>query len=995
MTQPSRTSAADSVWIIELKGATRVRAESTATAGVGFGQPGLLSWERAGGWNRVAGSAQSLWVELLGEVGARVGDEEIVLGPPRQRAVLAMLALRANQTVSRSELIDGVWGEAAPASVEGSVHTYIYGLRRALSAAAKDLLVRTGAGYQLVLGPDDLDLAVVESRLRDARGVAASGDKSAAADQIGECLTAWRGTPLSGLPGPFAEAERVRLTELRYKLLEERADLMLAAGRHRDVITDLGEAVMAEPFRERFRAQMMLALYRSGRRADALAEFDAVRRLFIDELGLDPSGALPELHLRMLRADPGLDLAVDSQSRARSPIPSQLPHEASGFVGRTAELQQLSEWRTAAEAGSQALLISAIDGAGGIGKTSLAVRFARRVAESYPDGHLYLDLRGFDPNRPPLTSSDALDQLLGALGSASQNKGTDARSSTYRSLLSGKRVLILLDNAVSADQVRDLLPGASNCLVLITSRKRLSGLVARDGVRRLTLGVLAETEALDLLRSAVGRERINAEIQAAKALARLCGYLPLALRVAAEKISLKQDSTLRDLVENLIAERSRLDVLDVDDDEMASVRGVFSWSYKSLEPNLARTFRYLGLLRGGDVGVEAVAALIDRPITETTELLRLLSDQHLLDYDEGRFSFHDLIRVYAGELAAEEETPAERAAVVHGLLVWYMQSVKLAYLCIHPEDVLPPESGVPDSPYASPTFDTRESAYAWYEVEAQNIFALTQHAADLGEHDIAWQLAWFMYNYYYSTGLLTEWIELLNIGLSSSRQLENPVPQVRILTVLSVANSRIGQNEAAVECLELGISIARQTGNRAFLPSLLGNLASTLREMKQYAQGILYAQEAVQLAMEFDNNYFKAGCLDSLCELYVESAQPEKALDCGETGLEFAKLCGDGLIEANLLVNIAHAHRDLGDMAAGMDHYKSALDLCAALGDRYHEALAQLGVAELHRRESRYDDAREEAQRALETFTRLDGEEVDVARSFLATLDEEAAPGAI
>jgi len=936
-------------------------------------------------------TARTLWVELLGEVGARAGDREVALGPPRQRAVLAILAMRANQTVSRSELIDGVWGDAAPASVGGSVHTYIHGLRRALSAMDGEVLVRTGPGYQLSLGPGELDVAVVESRLRQARGMAASGKQSAAADLVGECLTLWRGVPLFGVPGPFADTERVRLTELRYELVEERAELLLGAGRHRDALADLGEAAKAEPYRERLRAQLMLALYRSGRRADALAEFDSVRRLFAEELGLDPGSALTELHLRMLRSDPQLDLAAESLTRSRSPVPAQLPHEVPDFVGRASEIQQLSQWRTATESGSQALLISAIDGVGGIGKTSLAVRFARQVAESYPDGQLYLDLRGFDPNRLPLTASDALGQLLWALGSPGNRPEPDALASMYRSLLAGKRFLILLDNVESAEQVRDLLPGASNSLVLITSRNRLSGLVARDGARRLTLGLLTSAEAVELLRRAVGRERIDAEVEEAKTLARLCGYLPLALRVAAEKVSSAQDVSLRELVANLINEQTRLDAFDVDDDEMSSVRSVFSWSYKSLDPALARTFRLLGLLRGPDISVAAVAALIDRPVHEAAELLTELSEQHLLESTADRFGFHDLVRVYAAELVTREETPQERADALRRLMDWYLQSVRLAQLSITP-GYQTLDLATTETRYELPNIDTPQSASAWFIVEAPNILALTWQAADLGEHEIAWQLPYLMWNHYYSTGLLAEWITILTIGLSSSRHSNDPRAEVRILNGLGAAYARSGQNEIAVSHLERALLLARQIGNQEPILTLVANLGATLRAMKRYDQGIQYAQEALTLAMGgMGTEYHKAGAISQLIALYVESGQPELALKYGELGLETARASGASLTEVPILVNIAHAHRDLGMAMEAMREYEAAQNLCKTLGDRYHEALALLGIAELYRRQARYGEARDQAQQALDIFVALGDEEAGGARDFLVTLSTEAS----
>ncbi|ANN15938.1 transcriptional regulator, SARP family protein [Amycolatopsis orientalis] len=938
----------------------------------------------------MAGVEQTMWIELLGEVKAQAGDHEIVLGPPRQRAVLAILALRANQTVSRAQLIDGVWGDAAPASVEGSVHTYIHGLRRALSIADDVVLTRSGAGYQLAVGEHELDVSVVESQLSDARELARAGRGSAAADLIGRCLALWRGNPLSGLPGPFAESERVRLSELRYQLVEERAELMLACGRHRELISELCEAVEAAPFREGLRAQLMLALYRSGRRADALTEFEAARRVLADELGLDPGPALTDLHLRILRSEPELDTPTETPARTRSPVPAQLPHEAPDFIGRTEELDQLEQWCSTTRASGKALVISAIDGAGGIGKTTLAVRFARTVLENYPDGQLYLDLRGFDPNRAPLSTSDALGHLLWALGSARRRSEPDALASMYRTLLSDKRVLILLDNAVSTEQVRDLLPGTSNSLVLVTSRNRLSGLVARDGARRLTLGLLTEAEALELLRNTIGGQRVDDEVTYAAELVRLCGYLPLALRVAAEKISGDPDTSLRELVENLHAVQDRLDNLHVDDDEMTSVRSVISWSYTTLDTESARAFRLLGLVRAPRIDVHAAAALIDRPLTETSEILHALSEQHLLEPDANRYGFHDLIKVYAGEMAEIGETAEMRRRASRELMVWYLHAMRAALLRLIKDYPLP-ALRIPPSAHSLPEFETRESALTWYEYETKNIVALIEHAAELGEHELVWQLAWCTYNSFYSTGLMSEWIQLLTIALASTEKLPNPGARARILMFLGIGNSRLGRNDLAVAHLKRGLAAVREIDNSHLHSSMLANLASTLREMKRYEEGIAYALEAVELTTHESSHYQKAGCIDSLCELYVESGRPEQALPYAEIGLRAARACDAVLLEANMMVNVAHAYRDMGDSSKAMHEYEATLELCRRLGDRYHEALALLGTAELHRRANRYPPARKFALLALDIFVELDGEEADVARELLSSLDAEAA----
>ncbi|MEV7043756.1 BTAD domain-containing putative transcriptional regulator [Amycolatopsis sp. NPDC051061] len=960
-----------------------------------------------------------LRVELLGEVRIRLAGEDVAVGPPRQRAVLAALALRPNQSVSRAELIDGVWGDTAPPSVEGSVHTYIHGLRRVLAGAGGgDLLVRSGAGYRLVLEPSAVDVVAAETGMRRARELASPGNTAAAVDVLEECLRLWRGTPLFGLPGPLAQTERVRLGELRLELLEERAEWLLDLGRHREVIGELGEAVAAEPFRERLRGLLMLALHRGGRRADALAEFGAARRLFAAELGLEPGPALADLQLRILRSDPGLDLPAESPAAG---VPAQLPHDVPDFVGRAGELKQLARWRAELDRGGRALVISAVGGVGGVGKTSLAVRFARDVAADYPDGQLYVNLRGFDPHRAPLSAAEALGQLLSALGTGGRRQDADVQAALYRTLLSDKRMLIVLDNAASADQVRLLLPGPSRCLVLVTSRNRLTGLVVRDGARRLTLEGLPDEEALDLLRVTVGPRRIDAEPAAAAELIRLCGSLPLALRVAAEKVSSDPEAGLEELVGALIAERSRLDALDSGDDEMSSVRGVFSWSYHSLKPAAARAFRLLGVVPGPDIAVEAAAALLDRRVGETAELLTVLCEQNLLERrEEDRYGFHDLLRDYAAELADREETAANRAAALHGLMLWYVHSLRSAYSGIMPDfrffatGLAETEheffaTGLAETEHEVAKFGSRDDVAGWQKAEAANLLALAKHADDTGEHQAAWQLAWGMYHHYYSAGRLSEWVELLEIAMHSAEQLADPMPRLRILNEFSVANSRIGRNDVAVEQLKQALEIARATDDHYSQVKILINLSSTLREMKLFEQGISHAKEAMklfeqgishakeatELTVEMDStrDYYRAGAFDALCELYVESGKPAEALRFGLSGLEAARACKSELIEDNILVNLAHAHRDLGDVAVAIRDYESALDVCGQRGDRYHEALALFGLAELHRREARLPEARERAQRALDIFVGLDGEEADEMRTFLRELESPGPTG--
>jgi tetratricopeptide (TPR) repeat protein len=551
----------------------------------------------------------------------------------------------------------------------------------------------------------------------------------------------------------------------------------------------------------------------------------------------------------------------------------------------------------------------------------------------------------------------------------------DAKTALYRSLLAGKRMLVLLDNAVAADQVRGLLPGGGRCLVLVTSRNRLSGLVARNGAKRLTLGLLTPAEAAELLAGVVGRERLAADPDAAGQLARLCGYLPLALRVAAERVSSRPAFTLGELVSDLANERDRLDLLGVDDDETASVRAVLSWSYHALKPGLAQAFRRLGLHPGPDISIPAAAALLGVPVKHAGSLLEALAGRHLIEHAGAkRYRLHDLLRLYATEVAHAEESPADHAATTRRVLNWYLHASAAARSLSAPGATsLPLDELDPHSPPL--TFGTAEEAFAWYEVEAANLIAATQRAADSGNHDLAWKQALGTFSYFYSSGLLTAWVSVLQLGLRSAAELQDLYAHARLLNHLRVACSRLGRNDEAVDCLQRGLAMVEETGESELRSSLLGNLGSTLREMGRYEEGLSYGHQALHLARATQNRYYGLSALDTLCEIYVAWGSSAEALDYGQQGLAIAQDSGNELLAANLLINLGHAHRDLGRTAEARRHYEQALDLCRAITDRYHEALTLFGIAELHHRTGKFDLARETAELALQIFNDIDAEE--------------------
>lgn len=508
---------------------------------------------------------------VLGPVEVSVGSRLVTL-TGKQRALLAVLLLNPDRVVSLAALADAIWGRPAPASPDTRVRMLVSDLRRALAEAGNDLIVTRSPGYLIRTEPGQLDLAGFVEASELARSSAESGQAALAVTQYGTALSLWRGAPLGGVSGAFAEAEALRLEELRLGVMESRAEAMLTEGRHSELIADLGRLTTEQPLRERTHGQLMVALHHSGRRAEALEVFRSLRERLVGELGLEPAPELRRLQQWIL-TDEEMREPVSGAPAGRPPM-RQLPPDMPQFVGRRAELERLDALST----GSTGLLVVA--GAAGAGKTALAVRWAHQAEQRYPDGQFYLDMRGFD-TRSRLSTAEALPQLLLALGVAVEMipVAPDAQVGLYRSLLAGRRMLLVLDNVSSPDQVRPILPGGSGCLVLVTSRDRLGGLVALDGASRLTLDVLSPAEARHVLARTVGEDRLAAEPEAAAELAQLCGYLPLALRIIAARLADQPHRTLRAHAQEL-ASADRMAFLRIDEDIRSSVRGAFDLSYR-------------------------------------------------------------------------------------------------------------------------------------------------------------------------------------------------------------------------------------------------------------------------------------------------------------------------------------------------------------------------------------------------------------------------------
>ncbi|HEV7629149.1 MAG TPA: BTAD domain-containing putative transcriptional regulator, partial [Streptomyces sp.] len=526
---------------------------------------------------------------VLGSLEVRSGSDPVPVNGALQRRVLAVLLLEVGRVVPISRLVMAAWDEQPPDSAEHQVRKTVAKLRRRLPHGP-ETIVTDGPGYRALVDAEQLDLLRYQGLLRQARELLETGEAERAAARLREALALWRGPVLSGSGGRVVDAASTALEEQRLTAAEQLYDLRLDAGEAAEITGELRALVGEHPLRETLRSRLMLALYHSGQQAAALEEFARVRGHLADELGIDPGAELTGLHERILRQDPSLARPRRSPARAQLPdtgAPHALPFDVPDFSGRASELKWICEAARRAPEGSPTVL--AIDGMGGGGKTALAIRAAHHLAEQYPSGRLFVDLHGFTPDHVPLSAFHAQGDLLAAAGIPSNEIPTvpAGRGALWQSYMRGRRMLLVLDNAAASDQVRALIPASSDSLVLITSRPRLTGL---DGAEWLSVGALPEVESHELLRNALGAERVESEPEAALELLRLCGGLPLAVRIAAARLANRPRWSVQRLVDRLRDHERRLDELT---SEGRGVAGALLLSYQSMPQEQRRAFRLL------------------------------------------------------------------------------------------------------------------------------------------------------------------------------------------------------------------------------------------------------------------------------------------------------------------------------------------------------------------------------------------------------------------
>ncbi|MGW1466698.1 BTAD domain-containing putative transcriptional regulator [Streptomyces sp. NPDC002308] len=786
------------------------------------------------------------------------------LGPVKRQAVLAALLLSRGAVVSHERLLDAVWGSEPPAGGVRVLPTHVNSLRRALDPDGTPpvkSMIRSGKGwYRFVVDGVGIDTAELEARGRAALRTVASGHLAAAADQLGQAVALFRGEPLANLPGPFARAERHRLEEQRRTLRLERLRCLVLLGRFGDALDDLSGPSASETdlYDESLTGLRIRALYGRGRQAEALTAYEELRLRLRDELGATPGGELRRVHEALLHQDDAFLLPPPPAPGPRdAAVPAELPHEVPGFAGRTDELARLHALLTPDpehEGPTNTVVISAIGGAAGIGKTALAVHWAHQVRDRFPDGQLYVNLHGFDHDRRPLEPREALELLLTGLGLATSEIPPDheAQARVFRTLLAGRRVLVLLDNAASADQVRPLLPAAPTCCVLVTSRNRLGGLVARDGARALPLDLLQLDAARALLSGTLGAHRVDEDEPAVDALIRLCGNLPLALRVAAARLA--GDPALRtaDLVAEM-NEGNRLDALEPNDDVGSPLRTAFSVSYGALAPGARRLFRLLGLFPGADFTAEAAAAFLDNPLSQARRLLGALAAAHLIEpVTAGRYRFHDLLREYAGERASAEETEAEREAALERLLRWYLHATRAtAGTGLFPE--LPGDLG----PGGHPGPPSAAERGRWLDAERANLLAVIDHAGRNGPRPVSWYLTSALFNHFWIRLSRNTWQTIAQTALEAAEAEGDLFGQSAMHSSLSASRWDRGHVRQAMGHATRALDISRELGWVAGEASALGLRAFSKWSMARLSSAYDDVTTALRLVHAAGNPHFE------------------------------------------------------------------------------------------------------------------------------------------
>lgn len=903
-------------------------------------------------------SRSSIWLRVLGPVRVDGPAGPANLVGARQRAVVGLLALHAGTTLPQWRLVDGLWGDDPPRTAVKSLHSHIARVRQALAACGRpNALITREPGYLLVAGPEQVDAGRFEAATRQARAALAAGAAGQAARLLREALALWRddvamaGADLRG----WGVAEVDRLAEARLVAAEDLWEAELRLGRPAEAIGEIERLLVGHPLRERLVGLLMLARYRAGRPAEALAAYQRLRARLADELGVDPGPGLVRLHAQVLRRDPELDRSPTTGPEAEparpageppaAPRPAQLPAPVGHFTGRDRQLAALDTLLAEPGTGTR---IAVITGLAGMGKTALAVQWAHRVADRFPDGQLFLDLRGHEPDSA-LTPAAALSHLLRALGVPADRVPAepDEQAGLYRSLLHDRRVLVVLDNAGGAGTVLPLVPAAAGALLLVTSRRALAALTTHHAVTTVDLDALAGGEAVGLLRRVLGAARVEREPGPAAELARLCGGMPLALRIAAAKLVGRPDQRLQELV-TALAGQGRLAALSVDGDTR-SVRTVFASAYRALSPPAARLFRRLGLHPGPTVSRSLATALADEGDDAGPALAELASAHLVVDAGPDRYRLHDLIALFAQQCLAIDEPEPARAGAVGRLLDWYLVTTHAASRILDPgRDRVTPAPRRPVS--GPPPFDPdHHAALGFLDAERPNLLPVVRYAAGHHHHTAAWQLTYLLTGYHDSRGHWAERVEMCRWGVTAARHTGDPATEGLMRSGLGLAYNALRRFDDALASLSAALPLMRAAGDRRGEGHVYNNIAMAHTGLRRFDAAIEAFQRALDLHTASGHQLGVALAHYNLGHVRVRQRRADRSLAHFADALAISRQAGSPRFEASILVGLGEANLQLGEHQRALAYYQQALAMRRRIGDRRIEpdTLCDLGLAYL------------------------------------------------
>ncbi|CCH31245.1 BTAD domain-containing putative transcriptional regulator [Actinosynnema sp. NPDC047251] len=903
---------------------------------------------------------------LLGEVTALVDGRPVDLGPARQRCVLAALAVDAGQVVPVDRVVQRVWGPAPPLRARATLHSYLSRLRPLVGPVG---LLRRGGGYLLDVDRDAVDL----HRFRDLCARARTAATDQAETLLTEALRLWRGEALAGLGGAWVLAERGRAAGERLTAECDLADARLRSGQGANLVAELAARAAEHPLDERVAAQYLLALCHAGRPGEALEHYRGLRARMVTEIGTDPGLPLRHLHQRIIEDD--RTLTAPAQHGDVVPVPRQLPPAPPGFTGRAAELAALTAHLDGAAPGGT-MVVSAVAGAGGIGKTWLALHWAHRHADRFPDGQLFVDLQGFSPTASPVDPTAAVRGFLDALGVDPRSVPPDphAQAGLYRSLVADKRVLVVVDNARNAEQVVPLLPGSPTCTVLVTSRHRLTGLATGHGARPLRVDVLSDAEARHVLVDRLGAARVAAEPDAAGDLLACCHGFPLALAIVAGRACADPGSPLAALAAEL--HEACLDVLD-HDNPAAGLRAVLSWSHQALTAEQARVFALLGRVAGPDIGLAAAAGLAGRSEAATRSVLRALEDMHLVQQrSPARWHLHDLIKLYA----ADQEMPGgELDRALARLVDHYLHTARAADRLLNPHRT--------PIPFGEPAPDSRPrhlpdtgAALDWFTAEHRTLLAVTRHASSAR----VWQLAWALDTFLYRQGHLHDAVLVWREGLAAADRHGDPAVRVLAHRLLGAAVTYAGLHDEAAAHLSEALALAEDLGDALAQAHTHRSLAQIAERLGHDRQALEHATSALDLYRSLGRPALEALALNAVGWYLARLGEYGRARAHCEAALDRA----GREVDAAARDSLGYIAHQTGDHAAAVAHYERALALFREDGDAFSESHTLDRLGHPYRALGRPDEARRAWQRAVRLFeAQHRGEEARRVRLLIAGLD--------